>query len=68
MRYKGKTVIYDLMTGLGLLGITISNKKQTIMDTGYWYKYTSSQIIILKERDDGKKNKTMASPSDSACI
>lgn len=44
------------------LNITIN------MDTIKSYNMTLSQLITLKERDDGKKNKTMASPSGSASI
>ena len=38
------------------------------MDTIKSYIKTLSQLIILKEKDDGKKNKTMASPSGCASI
>ena len=38
------------------------------MDTIKSYIKTLSQLITLKERDDGKKNKTMASPSGNASI
>lgn len=38
------------------------------MDTIKSYIKTLSQLITLKERDDGKKNKTMAPPSGSARI
>ena len=38
------------------------------MDTIKSYIETLSQLITLKERDDGKKNKTMASPSGCASI
>ena len=38
------------------------------MDTIKSYIKTLSQLITLKERDDGKKNKTMASLSGCASI
>lgn len=43
MRYKGKTVIYDLMTGLGLLGITLSNKNKQL-----WTQDIGTNIHRLK--------------------
>ena len=36
------------------------------MDAINTFKITSSHLITLKERDDGKKNKTMASLSGCA--